>query len=96
MKEGFKEKFLRIFTISALVMIIGGGLVMVYPTYRRGQSLKAQNAELQAKIDAKKREIATLEENQRRFREDADFVESIARQNRRVFPGELVFVFEEE
>jgi cell division protein FtsB len=96
MKEGFREKFLRIFTISALVMIIGGGLVMVYPTYRRGQSLKAQNAELQAKIDAKKREIATLEENQRRFREDADFVESIARQNRRVFPGELVFVFEEE
>lgn len=96
MKEGLKEKFLKMFTFSALVIIIGGGLVMVYPTYRRGQSLKAQDAELRAKIEAKKREIAVLEENQRRFREDADFVESIARQNRRVFPGELVFVFEGE
>jgi hypothetical protein len=37
-----------------------------------------------------------LVENQRRFRTDADFVESIARQNRRVFPGELVFVFGNE
>jgi cell division protein FtsB len=71
-------------------------MVMVYPTYRRGQALKAQNAELQSRIDGKKREIAQLEENQRRFRTDADFVESIARQNRRVFPGELVFVFGED
>lgn len=96
MKEGFREKFLRLFTFATLSVIIVGGLVMAYPAYRRGQSLKAQDAQLQAKIDAKKREIATLVENQRRFREDADFVESIARQNRRVFPGELVFVFEGE
>jgi cell division protein FtsB len=93
MSAGFKEKFMRYFTAVLLVVIIIGGLVMVYPTYRRGLALKNQNAELQSKIDEKKREIAKLVENQRRFRTDADFVESIARQNRRVFPGELVFVF---
>ena len=87
---------MKYFTAVSLVVIIIGGVVMVYPTYRRGQALKKQNAELQAKIDGKKREIARLEENQRRFRTDADFVESIARQNRRVFPGELVFVFGDE
>ena len=87
---------MHFFTITLLAMIVIGGLVMVYPTYRRGQALKAQNAELQAKIDGKKREISPLTENQRRFRTDADFVESIARQNRRVFPGELVFVFGDE
>ncbi|MBR2983060.1 MAG: septum formation initiator family protein [Kiritimatiellae bacterium] len=87
---------MHFFTITLLAMIVIGGLVMVYPTYRRGQALKAQNAELQAKIDGKKREISQLTENQRRFRTDADFVESIARQNRRVFPGELVFVFGDE
>ena len=87
---------MHFFTITLLAMIVIGGLVMVYPTYRRGQALKAQNAELQAKIDGKKREISQLTENQRRFRTDADFVESIARQNRRVFPGERVFVFGDE
>lgn len=87
---------MRYFTAALLVVIVVGGLVMVYPSYLRSQDLKAQNAELQAKIDGKKREIAQLVENQRRFRTDADFVESIARQNRRVFPGELVFVFGNE
>ena len=96
MNSGFKEKFMRYFTAALLAVIIVGGLVMMYPSYRRGQDLKAQNAELQARIDSKKREIAQLVENQRRFRTDADFVESIARQNRRVFPGELVFVFGDE
>ena len=52
--------------------------------------------ELQERIDRKKREIAELVENQRRFKTDADFVEKIARQNHRVLPGELVFIFEKD
>ena len=96
MSGDFKEKFMQWFTVAMVAVIVVGGLVLVYPTYRRGQALKAQDSELQAKIDGKKREIAQLVENQRRFRTDADFVESIARQNRRVFPGELVFVFDDK
>jgi len=96
MNEGLKEKVLRFLTGFVLVLIIIGGLVMMYPDYRRSESLKRQNAELQAKIDRKKAEIATLVENQRRFRTDADFIEMIARQNHRVFPGELVFIYEKD
>ena len=96
MKEELKEKVLSVLTTCVLVLIVIGGLVMIYPNYRRSESLKKQNAELQATIDRKKQEIAILEENQRRFRTDADFVEMIARQNRRVFPGELVFTFDKE
>lgn len=96
MLEGLKDKFMKWFTSSLLVLIIGGGLFMAYPSFRRGQALKRQDAELQERIDAKKREIAALIENQRRFKTDADFVETIARQNRRVFPGELVFIFEDD
>ena len=96
MIEGLKDKFMKWFTSSLLVLIIGGGLFMAYPSFRRGQALKRQDAELQGRIDAKKREIAALIENQRRFKTDADFVETIARQNRRVFPGELVFIFEDD
>ena len=49
--------------------------------------------EMSALIEAKKQEIAALVENQRRFRTDRDFVESIARKKDRVLPGELVFIF---
>ena len=83
MDEQFREKFFRVFTACVLLLIIVGGLVMIYPSYLRAESLKRQNAELQETIDRKKREIAALVENQRRFRVDADFVEMIARQNRR-------------
>ena len=96
MKEEFKERVLHALTACVLLLIVVGGLVMMYPNYRRAESLKRQNAELQEQIDRKKREIATLLENQRRFRTDPDFVEMIARQNHRVFPGELVFTFEKE
>ena len=96
MKEELKEKVLSVLTTCVLVLIVIGGLVMIYPNYRRSESLKKQNAELQATIDGKNREIARLKGNQDRFRTDADFVEMIARQNRRVFPGELVFTFDKE
>lgn len=95
MQEGFKEKFLHVFTLVLLSLIIVGGAVLAYPTYRRGQSLKIQEAELGVRIEEKKKEIAQLVDNQRRFRTDPEFVESIARRNRRVFPGELVFIFED-
>ena len=96
MNDTLKEKVLRALTGCVLLLIVIGGLVMMYPNYRRAESLKRQNVELQETIDRKKREIAGLIENQRRFRTDADFVEMIARQNRRVLPGELVFTFEKE
>ena len=96
MNEILKEKVLRILTGCVLLVIVIGGLVMMYPNYRRAESLKRQNAELQETIDRKKKEINGLLENQRRFKTDSDFVEMIARQNRRVFPGELVFTFEKE
>lgn len=96
MSEGLRETFIKYLTGFVLVLIVIGGLVMMYPNYRRSESLKRQNAELQERIERKKAEIAKLVENQRRFRTDADFVEAIARQNNRVFPGELVFIFEKE
>ena len=95
MNEVLKEKILSVLTACVLFLIVIGGLVMIYPNYRRSESLKRENAALQEAIDRKKREIATLRENQQRFRDDPDFVEMIARQNRRVFPGELVFTFGE-
>ena len=96
MNETFKEKALSFLTAGVLLLIVVGGLVVIYPNYRRSESLKRQNAELQERIERKKAEIAKFKENQERFRRDRDFVELIARQDRRVFPGELVFTFDSE
>ncbi len=96
MSESLKDRVVRYLTYFVLALIVVVGVVMMYPDYRRSESLKRQNAELQEQIDRRTREIAQLIENQRRFKTDADFVERIARQNHRVFPGELVFIFDKD
>ncbi|MBR2488083.1 MAG: septum formation initiator family protein [Kiritimatiellae bacterium] len=95
MKEGLYSRFMFYFTLAMIAGIVVGGLILVFPSYSRGRELRRQELQLRAQIAEKKREIAQLAENQRRFKVDPDFVESIARQNRRVFPGEIVFIFEE-
>ena len=96
MSENLRDKVVRYMTYFVLLLIVVGGAMMMYPDYLRREKLKRTNTELQERIDRKKREIAELVENQRRFKTDADFVEKIARQNHRVLPGELVFIFEKD
>lgn len=96
MGESFKSKFMHWLTFAILLLIVGGGLVVAYPTFMREQALKRQLADLDAKIKAKEKEIERLKEYKKRFQNDPDFVEMIARRNRKVFPGELVFVFDDE
>ena len=95
MTDEFKEKFAKAVTIALLAVIGAGGAFSVWPTYLRGRSLKQQEAELSRSIEEKKREIARLIDLQKRFKSDSDLVERIARQNGRVYPGELVFIFDE-
>jgi cell division protein FtsB len=95
MKEGFKNRCMLFFTMALVAVIVVGGSLFALPTYNRRRTLLQRDMELRAQIEAKQRQIAKLSENQRRFRSDPDFVESIARQNRRVFPGELVFILED-
>ena len=95
MKESFKDKIGRFVTVVLVIGVAVGGLVTAWPNYLRSRSLKRQDAELAERLEEKKREIAKLKEYQNRFRTDSEFVENIARQNHRVFPGELVFKFED-
>lgn len=90
------NKCMRYVVYTALFVIIGGGLFMMYPSFRLRQDLKRRDAEMQERIEFKKREINALIDCQRRFHSDKDFVKAIARQNHRVLPGELVFIFEDD
>ncbi len=90
-----KDKIMQFSTGIVMGLTLVCGICVAVPDYNRGQLLKRQDAELRAEIEAKKREISKLIEYQNRFKTDRDFVETIARRNRRVFPGELVFIFED-
>ena len=74
--------------------IVGTGLMITLPKYRQAAGLEQEKAELDRRIDLKNQEIAAVREKQNRFRTDREFVEGLARENRRVFPGELVFQFD--
>ena len=96
MEADFKDK---VFFWAARVILIGVivvGACFLWPRYQRERSLRNQEAELDQRLAEKRAEIRKLSENQRRFKTDRDFVELIARKNGRVFPGELVFLFEDK
>lgn len=95
MQGDLKGRVFHFVTLVLLAVIVVGGALMAYPQWRQREALKRQESELRGLIEEKKREIARLKDNQRRFRTDPDFVEAIARRNRRVFPGEIVFIFED-
>lgn len=79
----------------AFVAIAVTGVVISLPKYRQTQNLAAKKAKIAKQIEEKRAEIQEIKAKQNRFNTDREFVESLARQNRRVFPGELVFVFDD-
>lgn len=95
MNDGFKNRFFKLLTAVVVLTILVIGMVCAWPYFVRGRALKRKDAELALRIEEKKTEIARLQDYQRRFRSDSEFVELIARQNHRVYPGELVFIFED-
>lgn len=89
------HKVLQVFFILGFVGIVVAGGMVSYPKYRQASGLADERARIQRRIDEKVREIADIKAKQQRFNTDREFVETLARRNRRVFPGELVFVFDD-
>lgn len=94
--ENLRDSIVKWFSLALFAAIWVVGILFVLPTYHRGQALKEQEAELDRRIAERQREVSKIKENQRRFNNDREFVELLARKNRLVYPGELVFVFEDE
>ncbi len=74
--------------------IVVTGLTITLPKYRQAIGLEQEKVELQRRIDLKNQEIASVRDKQNRFATDREFVEGLARENRCVFPGEIVFLFD--
>ncbi|HNX33009.1 MAG TPA: septum formation initiator family protein [Kiritimatiellia bacterium] len=82
--------------IIAFLLVLTAGVVTIPPKLSQMRGLERERNDLLRRIDHKKNEIKVLKEKQQRFKTDPEFVEHIARQNKRVCPGELVFVFDSE
>ena len=89
------DRLSRLVFIVLFVGIVAAGVVASYPRYMRMKGLAQEKARYLQLIEEKKAEIAELKEQQRRFYVDRGFVEKLARRNRRVYPGELVFIFDD-
>ena len=88
------DKLCQLFFFVAFAVVIVMGVVLSYPKYRQAQGLCRERDLIRRRIEEKSREIAAIRDRQRRFTTDREFVESLARENRRVFTNEIVFVFE--
>ena len=89
------DKLSRFVFVVLIIGIVVAGAVASHPRYKRMQTLTKQKAHVLELVEAKKAEIAELKEQQRRYSSDRGFVEKLARRNRRVYPGELVFIFDD-
>ena len=86
----------RILTCVAIVVVALTAVCAVRfngPQYRAYKESMAQRARLQAENAVKNEELSTLRLNQERFVNDEEFVIRVARQNRKLFPGEILFTF---
>lgn len=93
MNEEAKDKIYTAITAAIILLVIACGLVKAAPRYRQYCALKESVGETERRIAEVKRRSDELADKQKRFETDREFVESIARQNHRVHPGEFVFVF---
>lgn len=83
--------------VYALVGLLGVAVVLAlfYPAWKRGQRLKDQSEFLQNEITRKKQELADLQEEAGRLKDDPFTVERMSRDTLNVArPGEVIFKFQ--
>ena len=88
--------FLRIAIAATVILLLAGTADVFLPKYRLMCGLDNHCRSLRGRVESKQREIHQIRENQGRLLSDPEFVARIAHENRRVFPNELVFVFNEK
>ena len=78
--------------IIAFPCVVAMGAMVIFPKLTQLKGLEEQRNILTQQIEQKKHEIKVLREKQHRFNTDPEFVEHIARENKRVKPNEYIFV----
>lgn len=88
-------RVLQCFFVLGFLTVFAVGAAVSYPKFNQVRGLETEREKLNKRMQEKVREIAEIRECQRRFNTDREFVETLARRDRRIFPGEIVFIFED-
>lgn len=88
------DKIFQYISAVCFIAIVFAGVWASIPKWRKVRDLNAERDRIMQKITTRQAEIDAMRENQRRFNTDREFVEMLARKNHRLFPGEVVFVFD--
>lgn len=91
-----RGKFCQILVIGLIFALICVNIFVYLPNYNQVSALREREAELVRRIEENNRLISEYADKQHRITFDKEFVESLARKDRRVYPGELVFVFDDK
>ncbi len=89
------KRFLRAAYIMLLVAICSGGLYLLSPKWQRHRNLVAQRSQREERNINQEKKLKELRRKRARFQEDPELVEQIARENRLIRPGEIVFIFDD-
>lgn len=93
MKENTKDKIYTFSTVVVILIVLAVGFFNWLPVLRRYFGLKEREMAVVAEIEEVNRENNEYGERIRRFQSQSEQVESVARQDHRVYPGEVVYVF---
>jgi cell division protein FtsB len=77
------------------ILIVAIVLALFYPAWRKGQNMKSKAEVLQNEIQTKKEELAELQDESGRLKDDPFTVERMSRDTLSVArPGEVIFKFQ--
>ena len=82
-------------TVAVAVLLLTAVCAIRFnePQFKAYREAMEHRARLQAENAAKNEELSELRRDQDRFVHDEEFVIRVARENRKLFPGEILFTF---
>ena len=95
MRPNLVRTIFKVFYWMLIAMILGVGCMLLPPSFSRYYKLQKRRQSYIERNQKQEELLGKTLRNQLRFKEDPEFVERIARRNRQVRPGELVFIFDE-
>ncbi len=87
------SKILSIVAVVVLLLTAVCAFRFNEPQFKAYREAMAHRARLQSENAAKNEELSELRRDQDRFVNDDEFVIRVARENRKLFPGEILFTF---
>ncbi len=87
------SRILSVVSVAALSLTAFCAFRLNEPQYKAYREAMVHRTRLQAANSAKNEELSELRRDQDRFATDEEFVIRVARKNRKLFPGEILFVF---